>query len=33
MLATAVSEYGVVDIMGEIREEEVFDILDKIKAS
>ena len=33
MLATAVCEYGVVDIMGEIREEEVFDILDKIKAS
>lgn len=33
MLATAVSEYGIIDIMGEIKKEEVFVILDKIKAS
>ncbi len=33
MISTVISGYGLIDIMGEISEEEIFNILDKIKAS
>lgn len=33
MLATVVGKHGVIDIMGKIKEEELFIVLDKIKAS
>lgn len=32
-IATVVSDFGTIDIMGKIKEEEIFNVLDKIKAS